>query len=125
VRYSRDSEGFALRKCFYAKWKSNRRKRMNSKLDPQQVGEQLGLEGVGSMVQKIEAYCTHEVRRIELVNESRIVALQAEAALLLEEEQSLASQLQHAPPAIDRSRAARRIYAWGVVAFLAFAGFIL
>jgi hypothetical protein len=97
---------------------------MNPKLDPQQVGEQLGLEGVGSMVQKIEAYCTHEVRRIELVNESRIVALQAEAALLLEEEQSLSGQLRHAPPAIGRSRAARRIYAWGVIVFLVFAGFI-
>jgi hypothetical protein len=104
--------------------KIRQEKRMNSKLDPQQVGEQLGLEGVGSMVQKIEAYCTHEVRRIELVNEPRIVALQAEAALLLEEEQSLASQLRHATPTIGRSRVARRIYAWGVVAILVFAGFI-
>jgi hypothetical protein len=98
--------------------------RMNPKLDPQQVGEQLGLEGVGSMVQKIEAYCTHEVRRIELVNESRIVALRAEAALLLEEERFLASQLRHAPPTLGRSQAARRVYAWAVVAFLVFAGFI-
>jgi hypothetical protein len=98
---------------------------MNPKFDPKQIGEQLGREGIGSMVTSIEEYCTHEVRRIQLVNEARIVALHAESALLLEEEKSLKEQLRHAPrPMMERGRIGRRVYAWVVVVVLALAGFI-
>lgn len=98
---------------------------MNSKIDPEQVGEQLGLEGVGSMLVKIDAYCTQEVQRIELTNEPRIVALHAEAALLLKEEEALEKEARNAqPPVAVRNRTRRKVYAWGVVAFLTLAGFI-
>jgi hypothetical protein len=98
---------------------------MNPKFDPKQIGEQLGREGIGNMVTNIEEYCTHEVRRIQLVNEARIVALHAESVLLLEEEKSLKEQLRRAPrPIMERGRIGRRIYAWVVVVVLALAGFI-
>jgi hypothetical protein len=98
---------------------------MNSKIDPEEVGEQLGMAGVGSMLEKIEAYCSQEVQRIELMNEPKIVALQAESTLLLQEEETLEHQIRNTPaPAAARNRPSRRVYTWGVVILLALSGFI-
>jgi hypothetical protein len=98
---------------------------MNSKTGPEEVGEQLGTAGVESMLEKLEGYCTQEVQRIELTNEPRLVALQAESALLLKEEETLENEIRNAPPLIaPPNRARRKMYAWGVVIFLALSGFI-
>jgi len=52
------------------------------------VGESqtLGFESVGSVVSKVEKYCSYEERRITLKNEPRILALQSEIAILQDEE---------------------------------------
>jgi hypothetical protein len=98
---------------------------MNSKTDPEEVGERLGTAGVETMLEKLEAYCTQEVQRIELTNDPRVVALQAESLLLLKEEETLENEIRNAPPPIaPRNRIRRKVYAWGIVSLLALSGFI-
>lgn len=97
---------------------------MNRELDAESIGEQLGVEGVGSVVSKVEAYCAYEEQRIELTNQPRIVALRQEGSLLLEEEKDLTERLRHAPPPGDlRSRRRKAAYYWGVTIILTVAAF--
>ena len=78
---------------------------MDRQFNTEDIGEQLGMEGVGSVVSKVEAYCAYEEQRIALTNEPKIVALRAEASLLLDEERALTDRLKLAPPPGDlRSR---------------------
>jgi hypothetical protein len=98
---------------------------MNRELDAESVGEQLGVEGVGSVVSKVEAYCAHEEQRIELTNQPRILALRQEGSLLLAEERDLAERLRHAPPPGDlRSRRRKAAYYWAVTIILTLAAFV-
>jgi hypothetical protein len=98
---------------------------MNRELDADSIGEQLGVEGVGRVVSKVEAYCAYEEQRIELTNQPRIVALRQEGSLLLEEERHLTERLRHAPPPGDlRSRRRRAAYYWGVTIILTIAAFV-
>src|ERR1700735_4041607 len=98
---------------------------MNRVLDAEDIGEQLGIEGVGSVVSKVEAYCAYEEERIELTNQPRIFALRQEGSLLLEEERSLTERLRHAPPPGDlRSRRRKAAYYWGVTIVLTLAAFV-
>src|SRR6266849_5193811 len=68
---------------------------MNPEFNTEEIGEQLGRDGVGSVVTKVEEYCAHEMQRITLTNEAPIMALRAEGTLLLEEERDLAGRLRH------------------------------
>jgi hypothetical protein len=98
---------------------------MNRELDAESIGEQLGVEGVGNVVSKVEAYCAYEEQRIELTNQPRIVALRQEGSLLLEEERDLTERLRHAPPPGDlRSRRRKSAYYWGVTIILTIAAFV-
>jgi hypothetical protein len=98
---------------------------MNRELDAESIGEQLGVEGVGSVVSKVEAYCAYEEQRIELTNQPKILALRQEGSLLLEEERDLMERLRHAPPPGDlRSRRRRAAYYWGVTIILTLAAFV-
>ncbi len=98
---------------------------MNRELDAESVGEQLGVEGVQSVVSKVEAYCAYEERRIELTNQPRILGLRQEGSLLLEEERDLMERLRHAPPPGDlRSRRRRTVYYWGITVVLTIAAFV-
>lgn len=98
---------------------------MNRELDAESIGEQLGFEGVGSVVSKVEAYCAYEEQRIELTNQPRILALRQEGSLLLEEEGALIERLQHAPPPGDlRSRRRKAAYYWGITIVLTLAVFV-
>jgi hypothetical protein len=98
---------------------------MNRELDAESIGEQLGIEGVGSVVSKVEAYCACEEQRIELTNQPRIGALRQEGSLLLEEERALTERLRHAPPPGDlRSRGRKAAYYWGITIVLTIAAFV-
>jgi hypothetical protein len=98
---------------------------MNRELDAESIGEQLGVEGVGSVVSKVEAYCAYEEQRIELTNQPRIVALRQEGSLLLEEERDLTERLRHTPPPGDlRSRRRKSAYYGGVTVILTIAAFV-
>jgi hypothetical protein len=98
---------------------------MNRELDAETIGEQLGLQSVGSVVSKVESYCAYEEQRIELTNQPRILALRQEGALLLEEEQDLVDRLRHAPPPGDlRSRQRKSAYYWSVTITLTVAAFV-
>ena len=94
-------------------------------LDAESIGEQLGIDGVGSVVTKVEAYCACEEQRIELVNQPRIGALRQEGSLLLEEERNLTERLRHAAPPGDlRSRRRRAAYYSGITIVLTLAAFV-
>lgn len=98
---------------------------MNREPDSEDIGEQLGVEGVANVVNKVEAYCAYEETRIALTNQPKIVALRAEASLLLEEKRDLTSRLKLAPPPGDlRSRRRRIVYYICVATFLTVAAFV-
>jgi hypothetical protein len=93
-------------------------------VDVESVAEQVGGQGVDKLVTDAERICTYEARRITLVNESAIIRLQAEGAIRLSEERSIADRLAMAPPPGDRRRLFwRRLYYWTVVVILAVTGF--
>lgn len=97
----------------------------NQELNAENIGAELGTEGVGSLVNKVEAYCSHEKERIAFANEPRIVALRAEAGWLLDEERDLVERSRHAPPPCDlRSRRRKAIYYACVTAFLTAAAMV-
>ena len=89
------------------------------------IGAELGTEGVGGVVSKVEAYCAHEEQRIALANQPRIVALRAEGSFLLDEERELVERLRHAPPPGDlRTGRRKAIYYACVTASLTVAAFV-
>jgi hypothetical protein len=97
----------------------------NNEWDAESIGEQLGMEGVGSVVSKVEAYCDCEERRIALTNQPRILTLQQEGTILLEEETALRDRLRYAPPPGDlRIRRRKTVYYWTVAALLTLAAFV-
>lgn len=97
----------------------------NRELNAEDIGAELGTEGVGSVVSKVEEYCAHEERRIALTNEPRIVALRAEVSWLLGEEHALRERLRLAPPPGDLKSRRRKAFYYGcLTAFLTSAAFV-
>jgi hypothetical protein len=98
---------------------------MDHELNAESVGQELGFEGVGSVVTKVEEYCAHEEERITLTNEPRILAIQAEIAMLQDEERNLHERLRQAPPPGDvQSKRRKAAYYWTVTALLVIAAFV-
>ena len=96
---------------------------MEREMNGIEIGQQLGVESAEATITKVEAYCDHERKRIELANQAKIVAIKAEFSLLLEEEQELRDRLRHAPPPGDlRIRKRKAIYYWAVTLVLTAAG---
>src|SRR5580765_351254 len=97
---------------------------MNPEPNAENIGQTLGFEGVGSVVGKVEEYCSYEEKRILLKNEPRILCLQAEIAILFDEERDLEERLRQAqPPCESRSRR-KKAYYWTVTILLALAAFV-
>jgi len=95
------------------------------RFDAAEVGVQLGTEGVGNLITKVEEYCACEEHKIALTNEPQIIALSAEASWLIEEEQEILDRLRLAPPAGDiRTRYRKAVYYGIVAAVLTVAGFV-
>src|SRR5579863_2022312 len=91
----------------------------DERLDPEDIGKQLGTESVDTVVGKVQAYCACEQRRIELTNAPEIATLEAEGRLLLDEKKELEEKLRHAPLALDsRTRKRKAIYYWTVALVL-------
>ena len=98
---------------------------MNPEVNSENIGEQLGMEGIGSIVSNAEAYCACEERRIALTNEAKIVMLQAEGKLLLAEDKSICERLKLEPFAGDlKSRKRKTAYYLTVTILLTIAGFV-
>ncbi len=90
----------------------------------QEIGRQLGFEGVEHALGHGERFSEYERQRIELTNRAPIIALQANIALLRERELELKERLRHAPPPGDlRARRRKALYYWAVTAVLTVAGF--
>jgi hypothetical protein len=97
---------------------------MTPELDPNDIGHQLGADGVNSVVAKVEQYCAYAEQRIALKNHPNILGHRAELSLLSDEERELDDRLGHAPPPGDlRHRRRKAIYAWTITALLTGAGF--
>jgi hypothetical protein len=97
---------------------------MTPELDPNDIGHQLGADGVNSVVAKVEQYCAYAEERIALKNHPNILGHRAELSLLSEEKRELDDRLGHAPPPGDlRHRRRKAIYAWTITALLTGAGF--
>src|SRR5947208_2775233 len=92
--------------------------------DREYIGKDVGYDAVEHVVKGAEDYCDCEQMRIATVNRPEIFAVRAELALLKEKEQDLKERIRHAPPPGDlHDRRRRNRYSWGVVVFLAVAGF--
>jgi hypothetical protein len=90
----------------------------------QDIGRQLGVDGVEQTIGNAERFSEYERQRIELTNRAPIIALQANIALLRERELELKERQRHAPPSGDlRVRRRKAIYYWAVTAVLTVAGF--
>jgi hypothetical protein len=90
----------------------------------QDLGHELGQDGIDRLVEQVEAVCVHERQKIELTNEPEIVRLRMEFASWCEEEKRISDELRLAPPPGDRR--SRRIEAWmsgGFAILLTLAGF--
>jgi len=99
---------------------------MNPELDPNDIGSQLGADGVNGVVAKVEQYSLHEERRIALENHALIVAMRAELSLLTDEENRIREQLRDAPPPGDlRHHRRKAIFYWAVTVILTVTGFFL
>ncbi|MGO9642360.1 MAG: hypothetical protein ACLP1Y_13775 [Candidatus Acidiferrales bacterium] len=97
---------------------------MREEENSQEIGRQLGSEGVEHAVGNGERFAEYERQRIELTNRAPIIALRANIALLRERELELKDRLHHAPPPGDlRARRRKAIYYWAVSAALTLAGF--
>lgn len=98
---------------------------MIPELNPENIGQTLGVESVGSAVQKVEEYCAYEERRITLVNEPKILSLRAQIAVLQDEERTLEERLKSAqPPGDIKNRRRKAAYYWTITILLAVAAFV-
>jgi hypothetical protein len=99
---------------------------VNPSLDPEEVAQQVGAEGVNNLVTHAEHICAYEQQRIELTNQGAILGLLEEHRLLATEEQRLEELLQSSPPSGDLRRLRRRaLFCWTVTLVLAASGFAL
>jgi hypothetical protein len=97
---------------------------MREEQSTQEIGRQLGFEGVEHAVTNGERFSDYERQRIELTNRAPIIALKASIALLSQRELALQDKLRKAPPSGDlRARQRKAIYYWAVTGILTVAGF--
>src|SRR5262249_14403006 len=97
---------------------------MDSKVNCSELGEQVGVASAEATITKVEAYVAHEKRRIELVNQAKLVGLEAEFSYLVADEKELDERLRHTLPAAEFNiRRRKEIYYWCVAAILSIAGF--
>jgi hypothetical protein len=97
---------------------------MREEQSTQEIGQQLGFEGVEHALGNAERYSDYERQRIELTNRAPILALQANITLLSQRKLALEDKLRQAPPLGDlRARQRKAIYYWAVTAVLTVAGF--
>ncbi len=90
------------------------------------TGSEFGAEGVDELVGRAEAVATWERQRIELSNESPLVAKRAEYVEALEEERELKTRLARLSPVSDSKTRRRRIAMhWIVATVLIISGFLL
>jgi hypothetical protein len=88
---------------------------MREEQSTQEIGRQLGFEGVEHAVTNGERFSDYERQRIELTNRAPIIALKASIALLSQRELALQDKLRKAPPSGDlRARQRKAIYYWAV-----------
>jgi hypothetical protein len=93
-------------------------------LDAEGAAQQLGTEGVESLVTNAERICAFKKQHIELTNQALIARLQAQYRVLEAEERSICERLQMAPPPGDLRRLRRRAtYYWSITVILTVAGF--
>jgi len=97
---------------------------METEHGTQDIGQELGYQGVERLVDQVERVCTHEHHRIELTNESKILGLRVELSVWADQERSIRERLRLAPPPGDlRSRRQRAWFAGGIALLLTVAGF--
>jgi hypothetical protein len=103
---------------------TQKEKTMQEEQSTQEIGRQLGFEGVENAVDHAERFAEYERQRIELTNRAPIIALQANIALLGERDLELKERLRHTPPSGDlRARRRKALYYWAGTAALTVAGF--
>jgi hypothetical protein len=97
---------------------------MREEQSTQEIGREMGFEGVEYAVRNGERFSDYERQRIELTNRASILSLKANIALLSRRELALEDKLRKAPPLGDlRVRRHKAIYYWAVTAVLIVAGF--
>jgi hypothetical protein len=97
---------------------------MREEQSTQEIGRQLGFEGVEHALGNAEHFSHYERQRIELTNRAPILALKANIALLSQRELTLQDKLRKAaPPGNLRARRRKAVYYWAVTAILTVAGF--
>jgi hypothetical protein len=97
---------------------------MNNKNCVEDIGQELGQDGIDRLIEQVESVCVHERRKIELSNEPEIARLRVEFACWSDEEKRISEKLRLAPPPGDLR--SRRIEAWfsaGFAILLIVAGF--
>jgi hypothetical protein len=89
-------------------------------------GERLGADGYDQLVERAEAICHCECKRIEVVNRPVVTTKKGEYGVELERNKELKARLYQAkPPHEERARRRRIIYCWSVASVLVVAGFAL
>jgi hypothetical protein len=97
---------------------------MQSEREILDVGRQVGNEAADHIGKRAEVYCEHERQRIELSNEARINALQAEGYRLAKLERQLEERMRLAPPPGDTlSRKRKAYFYWFIGTLLTVAAF--
>ena len=97
---------------------------MTDEREPVRIGEHLANESAKNLFSNMEAYCGYEHQAIELRNNPRVLQLQYESQLLLNEEKDLVERLRHAPPPGSlRSRRLKAIFYWALTILLTAASF--
>jgi hypothetical protein len=97
---------------------------MKHELPIEDSGTSFGVECATSITKCAEAWCGHETRRIELINEGRLAALRTESIVLIREERDLEERLREAPlPERSADGRVRKRFSWGVAILLTLAGF--
>jgi hypothetical protein len=91
---------------------------METEYKNQDIGHELGYEGVDRLVDQVEGVCVHERQRIELTNQSRILGLRAELSIWADQERSISARIRVAPPPGDLRSRRRKAWFAGVIAFL-------
>ena len=86
------------------------------KPNTERIGSQVGAEAIDSAEERAVQYCAHEQDRIALENEPKLVALRAEAKLLMDKAEKIAERIRNAPPPGNARSRRRKVVFYGCVA---------
>jgi len=99
---------------------------MHQEWNAEEMGQEIGLASTEHLLETTEKVCSHEEKRIELVNQARRCALEKQYQDLVVVETNLLDRLRHAPRPCDLKCRRRSALYYSVVAgVLTLAGFIL